>query len=116
MKHNSPEALQFQGFLSSASLWTGNTMEGLKQFQLKQKNENITPKFKPTNLRLGKWVERLVIAQLNSYKNISILAENIQIQNGKITIGELDLLILNDNKPIHLEICLLYTSPSPRDA
>ena len=56
------------------------------------------------SLRLGKYVERLVSFELKQQEDVSVLAENIQIQEGKITLGELDCLLIKDNKPIHLEI------------
>ena len=41
---------------------------------------------------------------MSQQSDIALLAENIQIQNDKITLGELDCLLLRNNKPIHLEI------------
>ena len=55
-------------------------------------------------MRLGKYIERLVSFELQQQTDISILSENIQIQDDKITLGELDCLIIKNNTPIHLEI------------
>ena len=47
----------------------------------------------PTNIRLGHLVERIVSEMIKASKNYSLLAENIQLMDDKITIGELDFLI-----------------------
>ena len=49
-------------------------------------------------------VERFVSNELKQSNTVEILIENIQIQDNKITLGELDCLLLKDKKPIHLEI------------
>lgn len=36
--------------------------------------------------------------------NISVVAQNVQIKDEKITIGELDAILLDNNKPCHIEI------------
>lgn len=55
-------------------------------------------------MRLGHLVERFVSHELQFYKNIKVLAENIQIKQDKITIGEIDCLLKNNLTTIHLEI------------
>jgi hypothetical protein len=93
----------FNGFLQTPSLWSGNHIFNLRQFKLEQKSiaisENINEK-----IRLGKYIERFVSFQLKQKKEIHIISENIQIQQGKITLGELDFLLLKNHKPIHLEV------------
>ncbi|WGH77056.1 DUF1853 family protein [Tenacibaculum tangerinum] len=96
--------LQYEGFLKTPFLWYGKGVFNLEQFpalttQSASYNQEITQK-----LRLGKLVERFVSFELNQESSISILAENIQIQQGKITVGELDCLLLHNETPIHLEI------------
>ncbi len=56
------------------------------------------------NYVLGKYIERFVSYQLTQEKSINIICENIQIQKEKITLGELDCILLKDKKPIHLEV------------
>lgn len=95
--------LQYEGFLQTPFLWHGKGVFDLEQYptsitQITSLNLEITQK-----LRLGKLVERFVSFEL-SQGSVSILAENIQIQKEKITVGELDCLLLKDKKPIHLEI------------
>lgn len=96
--------LQYEGFLNTPLLWKTDTVFGLKQFEL--------PNIKPTsfegnirkNLRLGKRVERFVENELSNHNVISVLAENSQIQNGTLTVGELDFIIKHSEKPMHLEV------------
>jgi hypothetical protein len=53
---------------------------------------------------LGKYIERFVSFQLEQEESTTIISENIQIQKEKITLGELDCILLKDKKPVHLEI------------
>jgi hypothetical protein len=104
MKLTSKEIqLQFNGFLQTPCLWKGNTIYSLKQFEIEQKflafNVTINPK-----IRLGKYVERFVSYQLQQDESIKIVSENIQIQQNKITTGELDCVLFKNHSPIHLEI------------
>lgn len=56
------------------------------------------------NKRLGKLVEEYVFYHLKQSKSITWLAENLQIQNIKLTVGELDALFYTNETPVHLEI------------
>ncbi|GAB1855190.1 hypothetical protein MHTCC0001_00230 [Flavobacteriaceae bacterium MHTCC 0001] len=84
-------------------MWKGNTVFNLEQFDVSPQVHKIDIAV-GENLRLGKYVERLVAFQLRQQPNIHVLAENIQIQKDKITLGELDCLLLKAKHPIHLEI------------
>jgi len=100
--------LQYQGFLATDFLWSGNSIKNLDQFEV-PKSKTSTIHFSNTqNLRLGKWVERLVSFELSQYNEIEILLENLQIQNDKITLGEIDCILSLHNQPIHLEIIFKY--------
>lgn len=94
---------RYKGFLSTPCLWHGNSVHGLEQFEIPSYSQKIDISI-DDNLRLGKYVERLVGVQLRQQNSISVLAENIQIQDRNITLGEFDCLLLKDGKPIHLEI------------
>ena len=94
---------RYDGFLQTNCLWTDNAVYGLRQFYI----ENISVKINieiNDKLRLGKYIERFVSFQISQENNLEILAENIQIQQEKRTLGELDCIILNNGKPIHLEV------------
>ncbi|REE82882.1 hypothetical protein BX611_0157 [Lutibacter oceani] len=96
--------LQYEGYFNTPSLWNGDKIFGLKQFKI---NKFPTSKFEGAifkNLRLGKRVERFVTHELNQHQGIKILAENVQIQNGKTTVGEIDCILTANEKPVHLEI------------
>ena len=92
-----------EGFIKTPFLWNTISIFGLYQFEINQKLITYDKKI-DTKLRLGKFVERLVSHQFKDDKSIEIISENIQIQNNKITLGELDCLILKDKEPVHLEI------------
>lgn len=94
---------RYEGFLKTPCLWKNNAIFNLQQFEIPFKSDRIEIAL-DENLRLGKYVERLVSFELKQQTDISILAENIQIQDGKRTLGELDCLLFRNNKPIHLEI------------
>ncbi|TVZ55023.1 hypothetical protein OD91_0264 [Lutibacter sp. Hel_I_33_5] len=103
--HQKSKLLQkrYEGYLQTNCLWKGNAIYELNQFELNSKSIQINLKI-DEKLRLGKYIERLVSFELQQKNNISIVCENIQIQQEKITLGELDSIILKDKKPIHLEI------------
>jgi len=93
---------QFNGFISTPLLWGGNDIAGLCQFDLKQTHEtpidiNKTP-------RLGKLTEQFVFHQLSKNINCQVLIKNTQIQRDKITIGEIDCVLKQNEQIIHLEI------------
>lgn len=96
--------LQYSGFINTPLLWNDATVFKLKQFQLPKQNTTPFEGDVVKNLRLGKRVERFVTHELNAHESIEILAENIQIQNHKITLGELDCILKYNETPIHLEI------------
>ncbi|MGG8497778.1 DUF1853 family protein [Tenacibaculum sp. TC6] len=96
--------LQYEGFIKTPFLWHGIGLFDLVQFEHNNQaaisyQDNI-----PEKLRLGKQVERFVSFELQHTEHIKLLAENIQIQQEKMTLGELDCLLLENNIPVHLEI------------
>ncbi|GAA3596159.1 DUF1853 family protein [Flavivirga amylovorans] len=94
---------RYEGFLNTPFLWKSGVLSNLNPFEIISKSNKIAINI-DEKLRLGKYVERFVSFELEQYKNISIIAENVQIQDNNITLGELDCLLLKNNKPIHLEI------------
>ena len=95
--------LHYEGFLQTPCLWESNSIYQLHQFNIEQKIHSFDQSI-DIRLRLGKYVERLISHQFIKDTNIDIIAENIQIQQGKQTLGELDFIIAQNNKPIHLEV------------
>ena len=96
--------LQYQGFLNTPVLWKPDIVFGLKQFELSTINTVPFNKSIAKQLRLGKRVERFASHLFKQHKGINILAENIQIQHHKTTVGEIDCIIEKNEQPIHLEI------------
>ena len=96
--------LQYQGYLNTPLLWKNHEVLGLIQLEIpKQEAHQITESISEPML-LGKRVERFVIAELQKHQNISILLENAQINHQKITIGEIDCILMQEEVPVHLEI------------
>ncbi|NCT10396.1 MAG: DUF1853 family protein [Flavobacteriia bacterium] len=94
---------RYKGFLETPSLWLKTSLLGLQPFIIPKKFTKISIKI-DENQRLGKYIERFVSFQLRQEKGIEILAENIQIQREKLTLGELDGILLRNNELIHIEI------------
>lgn len=94
---------RYEGFLQTNCLWKSDAIYQLHQFEISSKSVKIDFEI-DEKLRLGKYIERFVSYQLAQEKSIKIISENVQIQQEKRTLGELDCIILKDNKPIHLEI------------
>lgn len=96
---------QYEGFLKTPNLWNGNAIGSLQQFILPGNSHKIDlHKLEP---RLGKRVEQFVVFQFEQ-EGIPVITSNLQIQNGKETIGEIDTIIEEDNQLIHLEICYKF--------
>ncbi|WKK64585.1 DUF1853 family protein [Lutimonas zeaxanthinifaciens] len=94
----------FHGYVNTSLLWNHDIVFGLKQFD-PQTNPNLTySETLANNIRLGKHVEQFVSYALRQNKNIKVYRENIQVKDGKITIGELDCLLMHNGSPIHLEV------------
>jgi hypothetical protein len=96
--------LQYQGYLNTPNLWFGNAVYNLQQLEYPQINSASFQEALPKGIRLGKRVEQFVFHELKQLPQVSILSENLQIQKEKQTLGEIDMLLFMDNKPIHLEI------------
>ncbi len=94
--------LRFDGYLKSRELWDGQLFS-LKQYTIKG-SSNLEIKLPKKKLRLGILVEQFVFTCLRANMNIEHLKTNIQIIQDKKTIGELDCLISDKGKYIHLEL------------
>lgn len=93
---------QFEGFLKTPLLWLKNNVQSLEAFQMDSTVSSFD-KAIDVRLRLGKYVERFVSYQLSQQSDIQLIAENIQIQQSKQTLGEIDFLVLQDEQPVHIE-------------
>lgn len=94
---------RYYGFLQTPNLWRNNSVFNLNQQELSLKIDTIDILVDEKQC-LGKYVEHFVLFNLRQQKNVKLLAENVQIQEEKRTIGELDCLFTENETPIHLEI------------
>mgnify|MGYP000175939740 CR=1 FL=1 len=74
------------------------SITGLPTFNLSELDLITDLEFQlPTNIRLGHLAEKIVSELIKSSSNYKVLYENIQVIDGKKTIGEIDFII-EDNK------------------
>ena len=98
---------RFIGFLKMPFLWNGE-LNGLTQFDYSFDNQQFDGVLNP-KLRLGKYVEQFISFCLQRDSEFSDIEENIQIQDEKITIGEIDFVFKKSAIPYHLELsCKFY--------
>lgn len=69
---------------------------------------NSSPQIYNPNLRLGKYVEKLISYYLNQYSSFELLESQIQLIKDKKTIGEIDFLLKSGQEMIHLEFAIKY--------
>jgi len=87
------------------------SIPGVETFKLSSLKNTTDLNFQlPTNIRLGHLVERIVAQMIKSSSNFSVLYENVQIIEGKKTIGEIDFIIKNriTDEVIHLELAYKF--------
>lgn len=101
--------IQYHAFLATNNLCFLDTLSEVQSFeynfnQLSEK-ELVTLKFEK-KLRLGNRLEHFLSFALNNSSDFKILAQNIQVVENKITLGELDFIIQerNTNNIFHLEL------------
>lgn len=63
-----------------------------------------------SNLPLGKYAELLMEAYLQNHKKYQLIASNLQLIDGQLTVGELDYLFkeIFSNTFVHLELAIKY--------
>ncbi|MEP5254275.1 MAG: DUF1853 family protein [Winogradskyella arenosi] len=96
--------LQFKGCINTPALFATQFLDPINAITLPSKLKPIPDAVDFKQHRLGKLVEEFVFYQLQQEDSIDWIIENVQIQNGKQTIGELDALYYENNQPIHLEV------------
>jgi hypothetical protein len=64
----------------------------------------------PSNIRLGHLAERIVAELVNASSNYKVLHENVQLTEGKTTIGEIDFIIeeLDSKEILHIEMAYKF--------
>ena len=96
--------LQFQGYVNTPLLWQQDALYDLKQFDLAEISNKTFVDSIPERMRLGNRVEKFVFHDLSQNPAIELLLRNQQIQDGKLTIGELDCVLKQNGLPVHLEV------------
>lgn len=99
---------RFKGFQNTPLLWNFDAVKSLVQFKISSSRSMYNTERHQKKLRLGKWIEIFTAFQLQQIDGIEFITENLQIRNNKQTIGELDVLLLQNEKPIHLEIAYKF--------
>ncbi|WP_047546434.1 DUF1853 family protein [Psychroserpens sp. Hel_I_66] len=94
----------YQGYCNTPALWEDTTLFDIYQLHLEVLEPTFFLRKLNRKLRLGQLAEQFVFNQLEAHPATEILAENIQVQKNRITLGELDTLIIQNNEPVHLEI------------
>jgi len=97
---------RFSGFQNTPFLWE-NDLHGIEQFRFDSHSLTIQKRIDDT-IRLGNYVERLVSFELSNNPSIEILKENAQIISNRLTLGEIDCILLQNDHPIHLEIAYKF--------
>ena len=94
----------FNGFQNTPFLWK-EEVEGLKMYVPSEDSILDYPTIDSIEkARLGKIVEQFVLFELEQNESIELLKSNVQVYRDQVTIGELDCLIKEEEKHIHLEI------------
>lgn len=99
---------RYQGYISTPALWKNKRVSPFQQIDLSGNVEPISESPLFENKRLGKLVEAFVFHQLKSNDAVSWICDNLQIQNGKITAGEIDALYYYERSPVHLEVAYKF--------
>ncbi len=104
---------QYSGFLDSNVLWNTNILFELEQFDFKKLSiSSSMPKRVEIAIRenevLGKRIESFFEYCITASQRYKIIAKNLQVFKDRITIGELDFIILDLRKKEVLHIELIY--------
>ena len=90
------DALRYKGFINTPNLWE-SILYGVEQFNLSKQLFPIPKNKGFKEIRLGKRVEEYFDFQTRNMSNTSAIAQNVQIKDEKIIIGELDAILLDNN-------------------
>lgn len=95
--------LRYSGCLTTPPLWHGDGVSPYRQITLSQGPEPLeSASF--NQYRLGKLAEAFVFHALKKESAVSWICDNLQVQQEKRTVGEIDALFYENGKPVHLEV------------
>jgi len=99
---------RYLGFSLTPPLWENKVVFPFQQIELPKhltiNDDSVVFK----NKRLGKLVEEFVFHQLKGQASVSWICDNLQIQDNRRTVGEIDALYFNNTLPVHLEIAYKF--------
>ena len=95
---------QYSGWRSTPLLWFNKDVFGLVQFEITSEDMQAFHMNLSPGLRLGMRAEQFVFHEMEQLPSVKILGKNIQINQNKQTLGEIDCLLKQDEELIHLEI------------
>jgi hypothetical protein len=99
---------RYQACISTPPLWKGGTVYSLEQIELPATPLPLADTSSFQNSRLGKLVESFIFHQLKQQDSITWICDNLQIQQEKITVGEIDALYYENETPVHLEVAYKF--------
>ena len=109
MKQNTRLVNQYLGFMETPSLFIDDVVTGYPCFELyPDNNVPFLDNTAPSNLMLGKRAERFFQDAVEQSILYELLGKNLQVQKGKLTLGELDFLIENLLTKERLHVELVY--------
>jgi len=107
--HQVRHFLQLKGFMFNSYLEIASDVLGKELFKLPEIDvsiDDIARLDMPKYLRLGNRLEHFFSFIIQESKDFEMLAQNIQIIENKVTLGELDFIIKNlkNNEIYHIEL------------
>lgn len=99
---------RYQGFHATPPLWGGGKVSDFAQIVLPGRALEVDDSVVFKHRRLGKLVEEFVFFEMSSMPSVSWICDSLQVQKGKLTVGELDALYYDGKIPVHLEIAYKF--------
>jgi len=109
-------AQQCIGFYNTPPLWTGKQFD-IQQFEFPQINmKSFQAKPIPNNIRLGHQIEYVFRQLLDHSEAYDILVYNLPIRQSKLTLGEIDFILMDiiRHKLIHIELTYKFYIIDPK--
>jgi len=100
--------LHYQGYRATPPLWRDGVLTEHRQIDLPSGPDKLLPTEKDLPRRLGKRTEAFVFHQLRNTPGIEWIADGLQIQENRRTVGELDALYYDQGTPVHLEVAYKF--------
>lgn len=99
---------RYHGCLTTPPLWEGTTVSPFRQIALSLSPEPLEETAAFDQHRLGKLAEAFVFHALKKRSSVSWICDNLQMQQGKRTAGEIDALFYQQGQPVHLEVAYKF--------